>query len=235
VIVLNAAPVLHNLFVTSPVEESGVASLTAAIGDEGVLDSFSILVDWGDGSPQEIYNYPAGATAILETHSYLDDDPSGTGSDAYEVTVTIEDDDTGVDTAALPIEVVNVAPTLHFVSITTPVEAGQPAALSGFFSDPGILDTFTLEVDWGDGSPPEIFPYPAGSTSFGANHSYAFGGVRVIELALRDDDQGSAFDVLEVEVPGDPPPAAVPTLGRAAAGVLVALLLLAAARHRRAA
>ena len=45
----------------------------------------------------------------------------------------------------------NVPPTIDSLNVTPKVFPGQAAALSLSFSDPGLLDTFSLAVDWGDG------------------------------------------------------------------------------------
>ena len=45
-------------------------------------------------------------------------------------------------------------------------EEDDVVVVSGQISDPGTLDTFTVLIDWGDGSAPEPFSYPAGTTSF---------------------------------------------------------------------
>ena len=62
----------------------------------------------------------------------------------------------------------NVAP--HDLAITlTPSTADEGASttLKGSFIDPGVLDTHTLTIDWGDGSAPTEVDLAAGVLTFG--------------------------------------------------------------------
>jgi uncharacterized repeat protein (TIGR01451 family) len=203
----NVAPSLVNVSVTSPVNENGSAMLSGNISDPGVLDSFTLTVDWGDGSLLENFNYTAGSTVFSESHQYLDDDPTGTPSDSYTINLTLTDDDTGSDTDSTTVTVNNVAPSLSNVTASSPVDENGTSSLTGTFSDPGLLDTFTLTVDWGDGTPPENFPYPAGSTAFLQTHQYLDDDPSgtpsdsyTINLTLTDDDTGSDTDSATVTV-----------------------------------
>jgi hypothetical protein len=91
----------------------------------------------------------------------------------------------------------NEAPELSNVSITSPVELGSDATLTGQIFDPGTRDTFILEVDWGDGTR-DTFPYPAGTTTFSAIHVYTSHGDRKVTVSVRDDDGGSDQDTDKV-------------------------------------
>src|SRR5262249_62048882 len=100
----------------------------------------------------------------------------------------------------------NVAPKLDNVTVTSPVKATEDATLEGFIVDPGTQDTFTLVVDWGDGSDPETFSYPAGTTDFSKTHAYhrVPGGPELlhytISLTLTDDDTGTTSTTVPVTV-----------------------------------
>ncbi|MCO6046520.1 Ig-like domain-containing protein, partial [Aeoliella sp. ICT_H6.2] len=93
----NAAPKLESLAITSEIDENQFATLTGDIIDPG-NDSYTIVVDWGEGSPQT-YNIPQGATSFVVQHQYLDDGLSpGNGSESDDYTVSIisfTDDDGG--------------------------------------------------------------------------------------------------------------------------------------------
>jgi hypothetical protein len=62
-------------------------------------------------------------------------------------------------------------------------------------------------VDWGDGSAPEVFNYPAGTTSFSESHQYLDddptgtpSDVLDVDLLLEDDAGGSDSDTVQVTV-----------------------------------
>ena len=106
-LLLNVAPSLVDVVVETPsINENGIAVLSGDIVDPDSQDTFTLTVDWGDGSPVETFNYGAGTTSFSETHQYLDDNPTGTPSDVYAISVTLTDDDGGVDTWE-PLSVTN--------------------------------------------------------------------------------------------------------------------------------
>ena len=179
--VFNVVPSIENLSATD-VSENGVTTLSGNIIDPGTLDTFSLEVDWGDGTVVETFTYGAGVVSFNETHRFLDDNPTGTINDVRVISVTLADDDTGEvsDTASLTIA--NVAPSLENLSSTDVNENGI-TTLTGNIVDPGSLDTFSLEVDWGDGTVVETFAYAAGTVNFSETHQY-----------LDDDPSGTTSD-----------------------------------------
>jgi Tol biopolymer transport system component len=66
----------------------------------------------------------------------------------------------------------NSAPTLNGLAVTPSVNEGGVATLSGNIGDEDASDGFKLTVNWGDGGAPQIFNYPAGTTSFNEAHVY---------------------------------------------------------------
>ncbi|MCL4262370.1 MAG: DUF11 domain-containing protein [Anaerolineae bacterium] len=204
VTVNNIAPTLSGVSATN-VNENGTATLSGSITDPGTQDTFTLLVNWGDGN-SDTYNYPAGTTNFSETHQYLDDNPSGTPTDDYTISLTLTDDDTGSATDSVTTTISNVAPTLSNVAVTANVDEGGSATLSGLITDPGTLDTFALVVDWGDGNS-DTYNYPAGATSFSETHTYADddptgtpSDIVTISLTLTDDDTGSDSETASLTV-----------------------------------
>ncbi|MEO0648777.1 MAG: Ig-like domain-containing protein, partial [Cyanobacteria bacterium J06650_10] len=129
-------------------------------------------------------------------------------------------------TASTTIEVLNVAPEAD-IEQPSPIEAGNQLTLSGSFSDPGTLDTFTLDIDWGDAST-AAFDLPAvdalrvgrnfnstadsgrliitsidmttGEVGFSIEHLYADAGTANIEVAVSDDDSAIATETTTVSI-----------------------------------
>jgi hypothetical protein len=198
VTVTNQDPTLSNVAITD-VNENGIATLTADIGDVGTQDSFALNVNWGDGSAVSTFAYPAATTAITETHQFLDDD-------TYTVSLTLTDDDTGSTTDSTTVTVTNQNPTLSNVAITDVNEDGV-AILTGNIADVGTQDSFTLNVNWGDGSAASTFAYPAATTAITETHRFLDdnpSGTAVdnytVSLTLADDDTGSDADSTTVTV-----------------------------------
>jgi PKD repeat protein len=201
VTVNNVAPTLTSSGDT--ISENGIATVSGFIADPSSEDTFELIIDWGEGSPKT-YNYPAGTTSYSETHQYLDDDPTGTASDVYTIDLSVTDDDGGSDTDSTSVTVNNLSPVVSANGDT--INEHGIASVSGSISDTGSLDTFKLEINWGEGSP-ETFNYPAGTTSYSETHQYlddnptaTLFDVYTITVTLTDDDTESDVDTTTVTV-----------------------------------
>jgi RHS repeat-associated protein len=207
--VTNVVADLQNLAVTALINENDIATLSGNILDPGTQDSFTLVVDWGDGLAVQTFSYAAGTTSFNETHKYLDDNSSGTGSGTYAITATLADNDNGSDTATGNIAVNNVAAVVSDLSATTIDENGT-TTLMGKITDPGTLDTFTLDVNWGDLLSPnndEQYTFAAGTTNFDLKHQYLDDNPSgtpsdkyTINLTLTDDDAGVGTGATTVAV-----------------------------------
>ena len=201
----NVAPTLTNVAVTPQIDEHGVVTLSGGFLDPGTQDTFTLVVNWGEGLPQT-FTYPAGTTSFSETHRYLDDNPTATSQDTYNITLNLSDDDSGKDTAALTTLVNNVRPKLQNVAVTPQIDEHGVVTLSGGILDRGTQDTFTLVVNWGEGGP-QTFTYPVGTTSFSETHQYLDDNPTAttqdnynITLNLSDDDSGADTAALTTRV-----------------------------------
>lgn len=185
----NVAPAGIQIDPLAPIDENGVAMLNLTFTDPGTLDTHTVEVDWGDGSPLETLPVAAGSRTFAATHQYLDDNPTSTAFDIYSVKVRVLDDDGGEASAGASIVVNNVPPSAIVINPVAPIDENGVATLNLSFNDPGTLDTHTVEVDWGDGSAIETLPVAAGSHAFTANHKY-----------LDDNPTGTSFDVYTIKV-----------------------------------
>src|SRR5262249_41323264 len=84
----------------------------------------------------------------------------------------------------------NLAPTLSNVSIASSVAQGSLATLTGTINGPAG-QPYTLVVNWGDGSAPESFSLPAGTTTFSETHTYANVGTKSINVRVGDSEYSS--------------------------------------------
>jgi hypothetical protein len=164
-------------------------------GDKTVPEGSSVTLD-GSGSHDPDGTITAyawsGATAgvgtlsdtsnAVATYSGVDD-----GVDAVALQVT---DDNGLtDTDTTNVTVTNVAPSLTLTSCpVAPTQVGGTVSFSGTFTDPGVNDTHTMTVDWGDGV---VSPAAAATSPVGATHAYSSAGIFDIAVTVADDDGGS--------------------------------------------
>jgi PKD repeat protein len=208
VAVRNVAPVVTAS--GSSIDEGGVATVSGTITDPGALDTFTLAVEWGDGTTATV-QYPAGTTSFDLDHRYLDDDPTATAHDLVAVTIGVIDDDLGVGTASTAVSVTNVAPTAVFELIAdeagmsvgpappSDVEvllAGLIGTIAVRFADVGTRDAHHATIDWGDGS--RWQGALLGSVS--GTHAYAQPGRYAIAVTVVDDDTGSVTVGRTVEV-----------------------------------
>jgi Ca2+-binding RTX toxin-like protein len=101
------------------------------------------VIDWGNGA-QTFTDVAAGPFSY--SRQYLDDNLD----DSYSIRVTVRDDDGGESTTSTAVTVTNVAPTVTELSTAAISETGT-TTLSGTIGDIGTLDTFIVEIDWGNG------------------------------------------------------------------------------------
>lgn len=190
---LNTTPTLQNVAATSPINENDTAILTGNINDPDAGNTFDMVVDWGDGTVMT-YSYAAAST-FTETHTYLDDDPTGTPSDTYSVTLTVIDNAGGTGSGSTSITVNNVAPVVNAGSDVVQLP-NAPVNFTGVFTDVGTLDTHEYTWDFGDGT--------VVTGTLNATHTYTTVGFYTATLTILDDDTGLGSDTLEVII-SDPP------------------------------
>jgi hypothetical protein len=198
--VTNVAPVLRDVAVTpGTVDEGGSVTLSGSVNDPGSRDTFTLTINWGDGSDPEDVLLAAGSPSFSRSHTYADDNPTGTASDTNNISLSLKDKDGDTGTGSASVVVKNLAPSL---SITAPADGtlyalNTSVSLSGAFSDAGTLDTFSCLVDWGDGVTASA-TLTAGKCS--ASHAYSTAGVYNVKMTLTDDDTGSDVKTVMVVV-----------------------------------
>lgn len=96
------------------------------------------------------------------------------------------------------INITNVPPTIVALTSSSPdlahVSTDGVVSIAGVYTDPaGPLDTHTVTVSWGDGTPVEILPASAvdqAGDTFSHAHTYASGGIFTITVTVADEDGG---------------------------------------------
>ena len=142
-------------------------------GQQLIEGGTDIQWDFGDGN--------TASGTLTPTHSYGD-------NGVYTVTLTITDTGGAAMSDTLLVTVANVAPELSALPNQS-VLVGMVVSFTAVFTDPGILDTHTAVIDWGDGSN-EAGTVGQSAMTVSGSHLYASEGVYTVTVTVIDDDNG---------------------------------------------
>jgi PKD repeat protein len=177
----------------SAVAEGGSATLGVTFSDVDVADTHSVFVSWGDGS-SETLSLLAGQTSVDARHTYVD-------SGSFTASVTVTDNGGKSVSGTTTVVVTNVAPSLAAVAVSPSSPADHDTVtVSGSFTDPGINDTFTVTIDWGDQTATTTQSLAAGTRDYSAAHSYATAGTYTVSVTVTDRDGGTGSGTASVVV-----------------------------------
>ena len=188
------------------IDEGGIASVDATFTDVDSGQTHTCSIDWDDGSSSVgLVVEPSGSTpgTCTGSHMYPDDDPTGTSSDEYTVSVTIVDDgttggapDPRQDTASLTVTVSNVAPVIT-LNGGTAVNEGGSLNYTYTWTDPGT-DSWTRSISCGTGgvASANVFDESTKSGSFTCswaddNPTATPSDSATVSVTVTDDDTGS--------------------------------------------
>ena len=203
---LNVAPTVT--VTGGTIDENGIADISVTVADPGVLDTFTVLINWADGSEDETVDLDsslAGTQTFTRKHQYIDDDPTNSATNDYTVQVTATDKDAGSGSDSAIVTVRNVAPSASINAITDEVGniidvdlvsvlVNLDVSLVTSFSDIGTKDTHALDIDWDDGTV-NSFTYLDQSllTRTTDSHFYPAPGSYTVTVTVVDDDQGMFY------------------------------------------
>ncbi len=165
---------------TSAVEGQTIA-LSASVSDPGLIDQAAgFLYEWVVIKDNVTYG--------SSTKGGIDLIPSDNGT--YVVQLTTTDANGGKGSTSRTFTVDNVAPTLTAPSDQNAEEGTLTAFQLGSFSDPGSFDNpWTVEVDWGDGTPHTMLTTNAQGSLGTRSHSYDDNGSYSVTVRVSDKDR----------------------------------------------
>ena len=191
---------------TVHVKEGSKLTISGLVTD-GVLSGGHVAARWHDGSHSKSAVTPVAPFTgdFSLSHIYADNKP---GNAPYKVRLSPTDTDnlTGA-TQYVNVVVRNVAPSMVWRIITPAnrsksiIRPYEPVILKMVFSDPGVLDTHTVTVDWGDGTstPAKSLGLARGAV---LKHTYLhlYGGTYPVTFTVTDNDGASTTSTLSAVV-----------------------------------
>jgi hypothetical protein len=207
-VTVNNVPPANILVVVSPpsIDEGGSVSLSGSFTDPGTLDTHTVAINWGDGTSSTA-NLTAGVLSFSGVSHLYADSPGGAPSASYSISVTVVDEDGASGSAAASVTVVNTPITnISLILSSTTITVGGSVSLSGSFIDRSLLDSHSVNIDWGDGHG-SLVNLGAGVLSFGGvNHQYsqipsgstAFAFTIVVTVSDEDLLAGTASTSIQV-------------------------------------
>jgi PKD repeat protein len=117
--------------------------------------------------------------------------PTFVGTDTFTYTVTDSDGLTS-NTATVNITVNNIAPVITVITGDTTTTEGTSASFNATATDPGILDTHTIDWDFGDGNTTTSLLNPS--------HIYTQNGSYTVTLTITDKDGAVSNDTITVTI-----------------------------------
>ena len=161
------------------------------------LSTGTIVAANGDILTITSVNPASGEIGFSVTHRYYDDGPTGTFGDDVTISVTVADDDTAsvTETAVLHINDVASTVTLHAPAAVTENSTATPT-LTGSYTDPGLLDTQTLSINWGDPNDTELVTFDINKAIKAVTDSTA--GTLADLLMVNDTFTGSDGSVMRI-------------------------------------
>lgn len=234
VTVSNVAPSITSMSLgSSSIDEGQSVTVSGSFDDPALgssTETFSGSATWSDGTTTPL---TVGSGTFSTGKTFPDDHPSGTSADEFTVTISLSDDDGGSDTRTSPtLTVRNVAPA-NLILSATPIDENGDTTLSISFVDPGVSDTFTLAIDWGDPQSPNNNQSIGlgASRSATLDHRYLDDNPSgtsaddyTISVTLTDDDTGTAMGTGTVTVDNVAPVASIDSVVDPLTGSAIAYL-----------
>lgn len=194
--VRNVAP-SFGVISTATIDENNVATITGSFTDPGVLDTHTLVVNWGDGSSSPATIDPATRT-FTASRQYTDDNPTGTPVDVYNVSLTLTDDDGASVVGGTTVTVNNVDPEITDFQISDVRLEGTEIVVTSDATDRSPDDELTYSYEiLKDG-----VAFDAGSDVDLQEFRFTpdDDGMYRVTLTVSDDDNGLVAASQEIQV-----------------------------------
>jgi hypothetical protein len=213
--VTNVPPTPSITGAPTSVPEGSTVSLGSSVSDPSPVDTAAgFTLAWSVTRDGVAFGSPGSGSSF----SFTPDD-NGT----YVVTLSATDKDGGKGVDQATISVSNVPPVVTKLELSSSsIKENDTVTLSGTFTDPGVLDSHTVTINWGPGESSTTLNLAPNVLTFSASHQYLDDNptgtpsdVYAIGVTVVDKDGGSGSGTASLTVNNVPPVAAItsPTAG----------------------
>src|SRR5262249_27983104 len=144
----------------SSINEGGAVNVQGFIVSPGGTDTNTVVLDWGDGLASTTIVLHPGQDFFSASHTYPNN-PRGVAAKNYTIHASVTNQDYKIATTSATVAVHEVAPQITELSVPASANEGDTITLSGQFTDPDPNSTYTMTIDWGDGSTPtDLVEFP---------------------------------------------------------------------------
>lgn len=165
-------------------EGTSTTFLLGAFEDVNNSGNYTVTVNWGDGTPNTVFNQADTGAVTFQNHTFA--------QDGVSVTITVAD----VDGTSTPVSFLATVSDVLPVAIDSPDQFAVATIAQSFnlgsFGDPGADAPWTITVNWGDGSPNGDFTVNAPGALPTLTHAFATAGTFNVVVTVNDDD---GFDI----------------------------------------
>lgn len=165
-----------------------------SFADQNNSGNYTVTVNWGDGTPNTLFNQAGVGAITAQNHTYAQD-----GN--FPVTITVSDADGLSTPVGFQANIGNVLP----VAVDAPDQNGVATIAKAFalgsFTDPGADAPWHITVNWGDGSPNGSFTVNTPGELPALTHAFANPGTFNVVVTVQDDDGSATSDYLVNVIP----------------------------------
>ena len=197
----NSAPVFAPpglVLSSSSIVEGGTETVSGTIESLDGFDTNTVSLNWGDGSVPTTIVLPPGDDAFSTTHTYLQN-PPGVGSENDTIAASVANQNGQVSYASASVTVNKVGPQFTAADLCLSKKVaneGDTITLRGQFTDPDAESSYTVTIDWGDGSTPTVLQELLGQVVQSATPGlYTYSTTHQYVNAPPGEPAGSAYDI----------------------------------------
>ena len=189
---------------SSSIVEGNSLDVSGRIISPNGNDVNTIALNWGDGSAPTTIILDPGDLTFSASHPYSSL-AAGVQAQTDSIIASLSNSNLtdSVDFAAASVTINKVAPQISAADLglsATNANEGDPVTLSGRFTDPDLVSSYSVTINWGDGSSPSVLSSLYGEiTATSTPGVFTFSAQHVYLYNSLDAAPGATFDTFGIQ------------------------------------